>query len=490
MTSLIPDVSGNLRINTVGAMGDYQNAMKNIRDAVASPGDLINRLIESNERDKRAAEEQKRYETELGFKQRQEGRVVDELNRAQATREAVQAQLNPGMYRNSKLTEVDNAIQQSLANLSPKDRAIAEQEVARNYNRNASGNYVLDSARANVLADPTAVLSAQANQLNLRLKDPNSAEFKAAQQAEWDAAKRKMDYSHGLDMARIGAEEKKEYDKGKQLADLLNVKTFKTIESGDNQRIIDDYNRSNNTRAYMQEKYSQAISDLSTDEKTKQKPGESDDAFFSRIDAIAKERAGVAPRNPITAYGQVDVPEYEKYRKTIQLTPREHADELMGRLEGKPLTPTMIREVQNQIKTYADTYANQSKADREIAINAATLNDLKEIISRNGMDASKYSTIDGAKAAVKEIESRLKAGNKTAYKVSGPGPDSLLAKNETGLNDKSWNNIKAAAAGKRISDADLAKMISASDLPKDWWWTWSSTQENLVKDMLKDYPNR
>ena len=288
----------------------------------------------------------------------------------------------------------------------------------------------------------------------------------------------------------MALEEKKEYDKGKQLADLLNVKTFKTIESGDNQRIIDDYNRSNNTRAYIQEKYSQAISDLSTDEKTKQKPGESDDAFFSRIDAIAKERAGVAPRNPITAYGQVDVPEYEKYRKTIQLTPREHADELMGRLEGKPLTPTMIREVQNQIKTYADTYANQSKADREIAINAATLNDLKEIISRNGMDASKYSTIDGAKAAVKEIESRLKAGNKTASKVSGPGPDSLLAKNETGLSDKSWNKIKAAAAGKRISDADLAKMISASDLPKDLWWTWSSTQEDLVKDMLKDYPNR
>ena len=49
---------------------------------------------------------------------------------------------------------------------------------------------------------------------------------------------------------------------------------------------------------------------------------------------------------------------------------------------------------------------------------------------------------------------------------------------------------KAAAAGKRISDADLAKMISASDLPKDLWWTWSSTQEDLVKDMLKDYPNR
>jgi hypothetical protein len=76
MASLIPD-TGSIRTNTIGAMSDYQSAMKNMRDAVASPGDLINRLIESNERDKRAAEEKKRYETELGFKQRHEDRLIN-----------------------------------------------------------------------------------------------------------------------------------------------------------------------------------------------------------------------------------------------------------------------------------------------------------------------------------------------------------------------------------------------------------------------------
>lgn len=225
MASLIPDVSGNLRINTVGAMNDYQAAMKNMRDAVASPGDLINRLIESNERDKRAAEEKKRYETELGFKQRQEGRVVDELNRAQATREAVQAQLNPDMYRNSKLTEVDNAIQQGLANLSPQDRAIAEQEVARNYNRNASGQFVLDRAKTNEMVDPSAVLTARSNDLTMKLRDPNSAEYKAIQQAEIKADMEKARYKHGLEMALNNArfgnelklyETKKEYDARKE----------------------------------------------------------------------------------------------------------------------------------------------------------------------------------------------------------------------------------------------------------------------------------
>lgn len=40
MASLIPD-TGSIRTNTAGAMSDYQNAMKNIRDAVASSGALI-----------------------------------------------------------------------------------------------------------------------------------------------------------------------------------------------------------------------------------------------------------------------------------------------------------------------------------------------------------------------------------------------------------------------------------------------------------------
>ena len=237
MASLIPDVSGSLRINTASAMNDYQAAMRNMRDAVASPGALIDKYLEREDKDRREAEEKKRYETELGFKQRHEGRVVDELNRAQATREAVQAQLNPEMYRSSRLGEVDTAIQQGLANLTPQDRAVAEQEIAKNYNREASGRYVLDSARNNVLADPTSVLSAQANQLNLRLKDPNSAEFKAAQQAEWDAAKRKMDYqsqkARGDAQFRYNLETaaKKEHENK-----MINAE-IKTLVEGGNDRL-------------------------------------------------------------------------------------------------------------------------------------------------------------------------------------------------------------------------------------------------------------
>ena len=435
-------------------------------------------------------EDRRRYEIDLGFKQRQEGRTIDELNRAQATREAVQAQLNPDMYRNSKLGEVDRAIEYGLSNLSPQDRAIAEQEIAANYDKNATGQYVLDRARTNEMVDPTAVLKARSDDLTMKLQDPNSAEYKALLASRRAEDKWKADYSHGLAMSRINAEEQKEYKKGQQLADLLNINTFKTVDAGDNQRVIDENIKSNNARAYRQELYGQAMYDLALDDKTKQKPGESDAAFYERIDALAKDKAGIPRGNRIGQYAEIDVPKYEKYTKTVQLTPQEQADRLMSGLQGKDLTPAMVKEVQNQIKSYSDMYNNQSKEDRELAVKAATLKDLKEIISRNGGDASKYSTIDGAKAAVKEIEARLKSGNKSNSKVYGTGADSLLAKNETGLSDKAWANIKAAASNKKISDADLGKMIKASDLPNDWWFTWSSTQEDLVKDMLKSYPDK
>lgn len=482
MASLIPDVSGSLRINTVGAMGDYQNAMKNIRDAVASPGDLINRLIESNERDKRAAEEQKRYETELGFKQRQEGRVVDELNRAQATREAVQAQLNPDMYRNSKLTEVDNAIQQGLANLSPQDRAIAEQEVARNYNRNASGQFVLDRARTNELVDPTSVLSAQANQLNLRLKDPNSAEYKAAQQAEWDAAKRKMDYNHGLNMAKLSAQEQRQLAEGNRLAALLNVGNTKTQVST-NQGDIDAANKSNAGRAYAQEQYGREYARLA--ESTPMLPGESMDAYGQRLDSMAKTNIGVGAGNKITDYALVDVPELKETTRETMMTPQEYSNVIYKQLEGNSVTPAMLNQANNVIKNYTDAYTKQNKVNSESAINSATLDDYKAIIDANGGNSKNITTIDGAKAKLKEIETKIKANSKN---TGGGLADVLKATTTTGLDSDHLATIQAEAANRKISNKDLAALIELGNKPGDSLPVLSGTQRDYVLDALRQYP--
>ena len=482
MANLIPDVTGSLRINTASAMSDYQNAMKNIRDAVASPGDLINKLIESNERDKRAAEEQKRYETELGFKQRQEGRVVDELNRAQATREAVQAQLNPDMYRNSKLTEVDNAIQQGLANLSPQDRAIAEQEVARNYNRNASGNYVLDSARANVLADPTTVLGAQANQLNLRLKDPNSAEYKAAQQADWDAAKRKMDYNLDLDMTKLIAQELSQLAEGDMLAKLLGVGNTKTQVST-NQGDIDAANKSNAGRAYAQEQYGKEYGRLA--ETTPMLEGETMDAYGARLDAMAKTNIGIGAGNKITDYALVDVPELKETTRETMMTPQEYSNTIYKQLVNTPVTPATINQMNSVIKNYTDAYNNQNKAGSDLAIKSATLNDYKAIIDANGGNSKDITTIDGAKAKLKEIETRIKANSKN---TGGGLADVLKATTTTGLDSDHLATIQEEAAKRKINNKVLATLIELGDRPDKTLPVLSSTQRDYVLDALRQYP--
>ena len=430
-------------------------------------------------------EDRRRYETELGFKQRQEGRVVDELNRAQATREAVQAQLNPEMYRSSRLGEVDTAIQQGLANLSPQERAVAEQEIAKNYNREASGRYVLDSARNNVLADPTAVLSAQANQLSLRLKDPNSAEFKAAQQAEWDAARRKMDYSHGLDIAKINMQERKQVEEGNRLAKLLGVGNTKTVTSN-NQADIDEATRKNASLAYGQEQYGKEYGRLA--ETTPMLEGETMDAYGARLDAMTKNNLGISFANKITDYALVDVPELQQTTREVMLTPQEYSNVIYKQLEGNSVTPAMLNQANNVIKNYTDAYTKQNKVNSESAINSATLEDYKRILEVNKVDTKNINTIDGAKAALKNIEAKMKANKPSG--VIGVGPLSLDAMNITGLDASDRKILDSKIAAKNISDKDLAAVINTANQNHTYTPTMSSTQRKAIEALLESYPNR
>lgn len=430
-------------------------------------------------------EDRRRYETELGFKQRQEGRVVDELNRAQATREAVQAQLNPEMYRNARLGEVDTAIQQGLANLSPQERAVAEQEIAKNYNIEASGRYVLDSARNNVLADPTAVLSAQANQLSLRLKDPNSAEFKAAQQAEWDAARRKMDYSHGLDIAKINMQERKQVEEGNRLAKLLGVGNTKTVTSN-NQADIDEATRKNASLAYGQEQYGKEYGRLA--ETTPMLEGETMDAYGARLDAMTKNNLGISFANKITDYALVDVPELQQTTREVMLTPQEYSNVIYKQLEGNSVTPAMLNQANNVIKNYTDAYTKQNKVNSESAINSATLEDYKRILEVNKVDTKNINTIDGAKAALKNIEAKMKANKPSG--VIGIGPLSLDAMNITGLDASDRKLLESKIASKNISDKDLAAVINTANQNHTWTPTMSSTQRKAIEDLLESYTNR
>ena len=192
-------------------------------------------------------EDKKRYETELGFKQRNEQRLVDEVNREQATREAVLANLNPDRFKEARLREIDAAIAQGMANLSPQERAEAEAQVKANWDRVGSGNYALGLARDSTLADPSKVLSAQKSRLDIALSDPNSPESKAAREAELDMHSKKLGATSAANLnlfkqqqAYADSKEEKEAEKySKYMQDMFNL-SDKKIVPGEGPKVIED----------------------------------------------------------------------------------------------------------------------------------------------------------------------------------------------------------------------------------------------------------
>jgi hypothetical protein len=314
------------------------------------------------------------------------------------------------------------------------------------------------------------------------LKDPNSAEFKAAQQAEWDAARRKMDYNHGLDMAKLSAQEQRQLAEGDRLAALLNVGNTKTQVST-NQGDIDAANKSNAGRAYAQEQYGKEYARLA--ESTPMLSGESMDAYGQRLDSMAKTNIGVGAGNRITDYALVDVPELKETTRETMMTPQEYSNTIYKQLANTPVTPATVSQVNSVIKNYTDAYNNQNKAGSDLAIKSATLNDYKAIIDANGGNSKDITTIDGAKAKLKEIETKIKANSKN---TGGGLADVLKATTTTGLDLDHLATIQAEAANRKISNKDLAALIELGDRPDKTLPVLSSTQRDYVLDALRQYP--
>jgi hypothetical protein len=75
----------------------------------------------------------------------------------------------------------------------------------------------------------------------------------------------------------------------------------------------------------------------------------------------------------------------------------------------------------------------------------------------------------------------------------GVGPLTTDAANKTGIKDwfgSEWENVKAKAASKYVSDKELADIINTANQNHTFWWTNTSTQEEDILEMLDQYPNR
>ena len=423
-------------------------------------------------------EDRKRYETEIGFKQRQEQRLVDELGREQATREAVLANLNPDRFKEARLREIDAAIAQGMANLSPQERAEAEAQVKANWDRVGSGNYALGLARDSTLADPSKVLSAQSDRLKIALSDPNSAEFKAAQQAEWDSAKRKMDYSHGQAVSLQNLKKKEEQDSYRNALGMLDVSTSKTVDLGDNSSEIDAINRQNTRIGDLQARYGDAYV---------QAYNSNPNASAETVDEIARKAVGISSEGNIgSLYPMEKVPEYTKEIKQVPKTEQEYAKDIMARASQGKLTAGGVQVAENLVKSYKGAIeANKEKKTKE-----AIVQDYKSLIDNLGGDSSKVTTEDGAKAQLKAIETKIKANKGNTGKGNGLGVETVKAVESTGLDAGDFEAVRQEAVNRKIGDKELAALILAGNRPGSWGVTSSSTQRDNILKYLKDYPTK
>lgn len=418
-------------------------------------------------------EDRRRYETELGFKQRQEQRVIDELNRAQATREGVLATLDPKAYQGSKIADIENQMRAGLANLSPQDRAEAEKQWAANFNRGATGEYVNRLATTNANVDPSALLSAQVSMQNKALNDPTSELYKAKQLDEWNQKKREYDYKHGLDMAKVNAQKASEQA---NMLKMLNIDTTKTINRVEGQQEAQNIMNMNDRIAKKQEAYGNAYV---------QAYNSNPNAKPEELDALARRTAGITTDdgNITDVIPLAEVPKLTTVQTKVNKDVQEYARDIISEAGKGKVTAGTVGLADSLIKSYkAGIEANKEGKSKQ-----AVLNDYKNLIDTMGGDSSKVTTEEGAKAQIKALEARMKnSGKGESAKDSTPVLKAAIA---TEIGNDTLRLLTEEANKRKIPPKEFAAMLELGDNPGDTLPTWDTTQrENVLKYMDMLYP--
>ena len=421
-------------------------------------------------------EDRRRYETELGFKQRQEQRVTDELNRAQATREGVLAMLDPKAYQGAKIADMENQMRAGLANLSPQDRAEAEKQWAANFNRGATGEYVNRLATTNTNVDPSALLSAQVSMQNKALNDPTSELYKAKQLDEWNQKKREYDYKHGLDMAKVNAQKASEQADMANMLKMLNIDTTKTVNRVEGQQEAQNIMNMNDKIAKKQEAYGNAYV---------QAYNSNPNAKPEELDLLARRTAGIATDdgNITDVIPLAEVPKLTTVQTKVNKDVQEYARDVIAEAGKGKVTANTVGLADSLIKSYkAGIEANKEGKSKQ-----AVLNDYKNLIDTMGGDSSKVTTEEGAKAQIKALEARMKnSGKGENTKDSTPVLKAAIA---TKIGNDALRLLTEEANKRKIPPKEFAAMLELGDNPGDTLPTWDTTQrKNVLKYMDMLYP--
>lgn len=203
-TRFRPDFSsGRIDVPDVGGiLTEFADRQANIADKG------LDRAIKQQQLD----EEQRRWDITNARAEALAKRQEDEYNRAlsekNATNEAYRVLMNKDQYANEKMTAEQKAIQETLAMLTPEERAEAEQGLKTYYNPEVSRQQWIDNAISGPNVDQSKVLAMKTDLYNIAANTPGTPEYQAKIDADREQKKWALDLENRYKMAQLATENK------------------------------------------------------------------------------------------------------------------------------------------------------------------------------------------------------------------------------------------------------------------------------------------
>lgn len=464
--------------------------------------------LDRAERGYEAEQKRKQYETELGFKTRAEGREIDQINRdrlkEQYQADAVSATLDPERFKVNKIANERRALDASIAGLPQTER----ESILKQYDPTVSGNQWVSSTIASPYVNQSDLVKTKSADMDMKLKDPNSKEYKDALNAELEAAKKKSDISVAGQLRVIN--EKEKLDKAREnremrgLLEGLTAETTRPVERvvssnndlikgvkeanealdlkatayGENYKSIlenDPKLKDIETRIKLSENIinnpdKNPVGTISALTKNKEMLEVLRDKRIGELDEVAKKELGIKNAD---IYSRREVPKLIE-DTVVEQKPLSREEWINSAIKqtGSDISPKVL----DAITKRAD--AIYPKVDQKALIEARkddmTANDYRELISKSGKTPVSKS-LEGLKTEFEAISNKSKDSG--GY---GVGMESLSVMNRLGIDDDHKKRIVEAARTRRVTDKDLAKAIEASEQNR---WFSGGVEADILKQL-------
>lgn len=440
-----PDWGGSVQVPEVGEL------LLAFSDRMAKQQESgINQAMKQQMMD----EEKRQYDLALGFKQRAEDREVAKESRdrlkEQFQADAVSATLDPSRFKESKLAGERSALEASIAGLPQTER----EAILKQYDPTVSGNQWVSSTLASPYVNQADLVKAKSADMEIKLKDPNSAEFKALQNAELDLAKRKnaIDVSGRLAVlnAQNVLEESKERKKEAGLRDTysaLITPTTKTVVT--NEEDIKNAKATQDNIMKLQEKYGDKVLEFyEKNPRVQSLP----DSTAART--YARNRLGLK-EDPIL--NTLPAERFEEVPKTRE----EYIKDVFSKVDPIKVGASGLQAINQRVSDLYKEDPKKIEERKKVAGYTELLKDMKVDVPSTA-DSSVLKNL-----YENEVDKRNeRSGGSTKY---GPGPKTLNMLNTldidtvgiVGGNDQ--KKIMDIAREYKITDDELANIISAAD---------------------------